>query len=146
MTVRSLIFLLIRIFLCALFIYSGFVKAWNPGIFFHDVLSYRILSAFPSTGVVWYLPYLEIVCGIALLIHGFIRVAAKVLSGLIILFMAAITSAWVRGLDISCGCFGAQEQEPMDYRLMLLRNITLLILVVWIGYFNNKLPPLNRSQ
>ena len=40
------------------------------------------------------------------------------LLALTVVFIAAITSAWMRGLDIRCGCFGAASTAPLAYDLV----------------------------
>jgi len=129
---NSVISLFIRTFMGGLFVYAGVVKVWNPGEFFHDVLSYRILPDFLAAGLTWYLPYLEIVCGMMLFFRSFARESATVLLGLLVVFIVALFSAWIRGLDISCGCFGSQND--LGYHWMLLRNITLLGSLLWLQW------------
>ena len=51
-----------------------------------------------------------------------------------VLFMVGILQAWLRGLDIDCGCFGAGDAtaEPgMNYGLTLLRDAAFLLLTAW---------------
>jgi Methylamine utilisation protein MauE len=60
----------------------------------------------PFAAVGYGLPFLEIALGGLLLAGLAVRLAASVSATLLILFVAAIASAWLRGLQIDCGCFG----------------------------------------
>jgi uncharacterized membrane protein YphA (DoxX/SURF4 family) len=71
------------------------------------------------------LPWLEIICGTAVLLGIYERGALAILCGALVVFTAAIISAWSRGLDISCGCFG--NSTPIeDYRITVLQRLGML--------------------
>ena len=104
----------LRCFLGGLFLYAGAVKAWDPTQFYIDIDHYRIL---PSLGVFLtaiYLPWVEVICGICLICKYFYSGAIVVLMALMGLFVAALGSAWIRGLDIRCGCFGGSSGMSND--------------------------------
>ena len=44
------------------------------------------------------------------------------------MFLAAVGSAWWRGLDIACGCFG-KDNAPADFPMLILRDTALLAAV-----------------
>jgi hypothetical protein len=48
-------------------------------------------------------------------------------------FIAALASAWSRGLDISCGCFG-RENATADFPLLLARDGALLLAALAIAW------------
>jgi hypothetical protein len=53
-----------------------------------------------------YLPWLEILCGLALMTRILYRGGVMILTSLMAVFILATLVAKARGLDISCGCFG----------------------------------------
>jgi putative oxidoreductase len=60
-----------------------------------------------SIRLAFYLPWLEIFCGLAL-IFGRLRVGAvTVLLALTVIFIAVSVAALLLGIDINCGCFGS---------------------------------------
>ena len=71
-----------------------------------------------------------------LLIVGFGVRAAAVAAGVsMVVFIAAVASAWVRGLAIDCGCFGGGGQvAPGQTRYLqeILRDVGLLLLAAWL--------------
>ncbi len=115
----------LRVIMAGLFLYAGFVKAMQPDIFLRDIESYRLLPYQASLLVALYLPWLEITAGLALLLPSWSRASAGLLAGLMTVFLVAIISAWARGLDISCGCFGATEAKT-NYPWLMLRDCLML--------------------
>jgi hypothetical protein len=55
----------------------------------------------------YFLPWFEVVTAITLFCRPLYLGALLAVSGLGMVFAVAVGSAWWRGLDISCGCFGA---------------------------------------
>jgi len=77
---------------------------------------------------------LEVIGGVLLLLGLFLRRSSIVATIVLLLFMVGIAQAWARGLDIDCGCFGYDAQNPdrgMDYAKTLLRDAAYLFLSVW---------------
>ena len=97
---------LLRLIIGVTFIYAGVVKALSPIRFSSDIHNYRLLPWSVAVALAFYLPWLEIVCGLALLSSRLFRAAVAFLVGLTIIFIVASASARIRGIDISCGCFG----------------------------------------
>lgn len=97
---------LAEILLGAVFLISGGLKAWAPAQFYGTIEGYQMLPAVIAFGMAYYLPYLEIVAGLGLVAGVKTLECAYVVSGLVGIFLVALVSAWVRGLDIECGCFG----------------------------------------
>lgn len=126
--------ILARLILAGLFIYAGVLKAIAPHAFLNDIENYQILPHAVSVGVSLYLPYLEILCGFSLLFKRFDLGACLILSLLTLTFVAALTSAWARGLDIECGCFGSGEGRN-QYGLDLVRDSALFAILglYWAG-------------
>lgn len=103
-----------RIIVGGIFLYAGVVKLRDPVAFAGSIAAYRILPYFANYVVAAVLPWLEILCG-ALLVTGVRFKGATVLLFLLnLIFMGALASALVRGLDIDCGCFrqGGGETSP----------------------------------
>jgi len=97
---------LCRLILAGVFIYAGAIKILDPQSFATDIGHYRLLPYPLTLAMGVYLPWLELLCGVAVLFRWRERGALLVLLGLCGLFAVALASAWFRGLDINCGCFG----------------------------------------
>jgi len=108
-----------------IFIYAGAIKAFDPVQFAGDVDNYKVLPWPVSVALAFYLPWLEIFCALALIVRFFYRGALSILGVLILLFTLATIAAKVRGLDITCGCFGHASQH-WSFPAHLMTNLAIL--------------------
>ena len=93
------------------FVYAGVLKVLDPVQFGLDIDNYKILPWFFSVRLAFFLPWLEMLCGLALIFHFLYRGGLSVLTALIVVFIGATVAARARGLDITCGCFGHASQH-----------------------------------
>jgi putative oxidoreductase len=98
--------LILRAGIAAIFIYAGGSKAFAPLRLITDIDNFHLLPWEATAPLAFYLPWLEIVCGIALFLGRLELGALLVVFVLTSLFVVALTSARVRGFGVSCGCFG----------------------------------------
>ena len=115
----------LRFLMAGLFIYAGVIKSIQPELFVDEIEAYRLLPYKLSLLLSLYLPFLEIVAGIALLLPRWSRISSALLIALMGIFLVALLSAWVRGLDIACGCFGVSEMTA-NYPWLLVRDVMLI--------------------
>lgn len=125
----------------ALFIYAGEVKAVAPAQFADDIANYRLLPHAAAVALALYLPWLEMICGLALVFKKAFRGALCILASLCLVFLAALASAKARGLDISCGCFGHAHPQPLGHELLL--DLALLAALLLILAFEFRARPSN---
>ena len=125
----ALFLLILRLSLGGLFVFAGLTKLANPSAFLTDVENYRLLPYVPAVAFSLYLPWLEIFGGACVVFRKLYPGALAILLGLIVLFTAALLSAWARGLDISCGCFGT-ERATANYPWHLLIELVILVGIV----------------
>jgi len=111
--------------LAAVFIYAGALKAFDPVQFASDIDNYKILPWSVSVALAFYLPWLEIFCGLGLVFRLFYRGALSILTALVLVFTLAIIAAKTRGLDITCGCFGHASQH-WSFPSHLATNLAIL--------------------
>ena len=65
------------------------------------------------------LPWIEIVAALALILHIRARPAAVLSTALLVVFTIAVGVAYLRGLDIDCGCFGTADGAQVGLRKLL---------------------------
>ena len=144
-----ILLLIARVILGGIFIYAAYTKmAPQPGMhwtfgsvrvsltmFANGVDSYQMLPEWAVEPFAHLLPPFELFLGLWLLSGIGLRWSGLVASGLVTAFVIAMFSAYLRGLTISCGCFGPGKQiGPQD----LARDGLLflpLALAVTIGAF-----------
>jgi putative oxidoreductase len=111
--------------LAGIFIYAGALKALDPVQFATDIDNYKILPWPVSVALAFYLPWLEIFCALGLVFRFLYRGAVSILTASILIFTLATIAAKVRGLDITCGCFGHASQN-WSFRAHLITNLAIL--------------------
>lgn len=89
------------------FLYAGAIKVIAPISFTTDIFNYQILSWPIAVRLAFYLPWLEIFCGLALIFHRLFAGAVALTTGLMLVFLVASVVAKARGINIDCGCFGS---------------------------------------
>ena len=109
-----------------IFIYAGALKALDPVQFASDIDNYKILPWPVSVALAFYLPWLEICCALGLVFRFLYRGALSILSASIVVFTLATIAAKVRGLDITCGCFGHASQH-WSFPAHLATNLAILM-------------------
>src|SRR5436309_1651385 len=125
---------IVDLIVAGIFIYAGAIKALDPVQFASDIDNYKMLPWPISVALAFYLPWLEILCGFALIFRVFYRGALSILTSLILVFTLATIAAKVRGLDITCGCFGHASQN-WSFPAHLATNLGILaaLLVLWLS-------------
>ena len=114
---------LFRCVLGCIFLTAGVMKIADPARFAEDIAHFRIIPLIPSLALALYLPWLELVIGGALL-TGYAKQGASLVSAFLMsTFAVAVFSAWLRGLNISCGCFGSHESSSLGP--VLIRDFAL---------------------
>ncbi|MEO0508945.1 MAG: MauE/DoxX family redox-associated membrane protein [Verrucomicrobiota bacterium] len=123
--------LVARLVLAWVFIRAGLPKVQDPVAFAASIDNYRIVEGSLSLWVALVLPWLEVVIGIGLLTPWLRQASGWAITALLGLFIGLHTSAWARGLDIDCGCFG-ESNETIGYHWLILRNSLLLLVAIFI--------------
>jgi uncharacterized membrane protein YphA (DoxX/SURF4 family) len=108
----------------AVFLWSGLIKVKDPLSFADAVRNFRIVGDPFAVLVAMWIPWVEIFAGVAVMFDRWKLAGATILVGAVFAFTAAVLSAWARGLDISCGCFG--EEVAVNYPVKVLQNILLI--------------------
>lgn len=153
-SVGRILLVIARVVLAAIFIFAAYAKMrpqpgmpWTLGsvrvslaMFAMGVDSYQMLPPSVVAPFAHWLPPVELVLGLWLLSGVGLRFSSILSTLAIIAFIAAMFSAYRRGLTISCGCFGPGEQIGPK---TLIRDTLLflpLALSVAIGSFRIRRP------
>ena len=131
----------VQLALGAIFIIAALPKIADPPSFAHMIYNYRILPAGLINISSLVMPWVELLCGIALVLGVWRRPALAIVTILLVLFVAAISFNLLRGNAIDCGCFNVSlanrtiEQRLGDMQLDILRDFGMLLMVgqLWWG-------------
>lgn len=116
--------------LAAVFLLAAWPKVTHPHAFAESIYRYHLLDHDWINVQAVYLPWLELVCALALLAAPRLRRGALLLVLLmLIMFTTAIAINVYRGVDIDCGCFSVSHTGSRIGWWNLARNAALLALV-----------------
>jgi uncharacterized membrane protein YphA (DoxX/SURF4 family) len=122
-----------RWLLGGVFVVAGALKVPDPAAAVRAVRAYQLLPEPLVAPVAFGLPVVEIAVGLALLVGVYVRTAAVASALLLAVFIVAVGSAWARGLQIDCGCFGNGGEVGAGetaYPLEVVRDIALLLIAL----------------
>ena len=123
---------ILAIIVGAVFIYAGFLKARDPVHFASDISNYQMVPWSVGVRFAFYLPWLELVCGFALVLHRFFSGALAITIALLLAFLGATAWARIHGIDVSCGCFGsAGTNLTLAWHLAILAGLLLATIYLW---------------
>ena len=132
---RNVLWRIVALIIGGIFIYAGVIKAMDPVAFANDIDNYKILPWPLVVRLAFYLPWLELLCGLALILRFFYRGGLFILTGLVSIFIIASVVAKARGLDITCGCFG-HASKNWSFSSHLALDFALLAAVVFLWFSN----------
>jgi uncharacterized membrane protein YphA (DoxX/SURF4 family) len=132
---------LLGLALGAIFLYAAHAKVLDPRPLVTIIWNYRILPPGPVNLMAIYMPWMELVVGIAL-VTGFKRRAAALCSaGLLVAFIVALGINAVRGVNVACGCFSTSAEDVHNAWLLVLRDLPMLLAALVMLFF----PPTRRA-
>lgn len=125
----------LRMLVGGVWIVAGLLKLPDPAASVRAVRAYQLLPEAVVPAVGYALPIIELLIGLTLVAGLLVRVGAILSCVLFVAFIIGISSAWARGLQIDCGCFGgggfdarAGEKYPWE----LARDLGLLFASAWL--------------
>jgi uncharacterized membrane protein YphA (DoxX/SURF4 family) len=132
--IKPLVALICRLALAILFLYAGVEKIINPREFAVAIYNYQLLPDRAINLLAVILPWLEVFLATGLLAGIYVRGTSLISALLFLTFAIALAVNLGRGLDISCGCFGAASGN-INW-LYLVRDVSLLIMSVFTLFFD----------
>lgn len=101
--------LLSRLVIGGMFIYASFYKIIDPAAFAKSIWYYHLVPGKLINLLALVLPWLEMICGLAVIVGFWFRGAAFWSNVLLLVFIVALSTTIVRGISIDCGCFRAAQ-------------------------------------
>ena len=115
-----------RFVLGMVFVTAAIPKIARPDLFAASIEAYEMLPIAVINVLAVLIPWLELLCAIFLISGVRMRPSAAVLGGMLFVFIVAIASAVLRGLQINCGCFGEGGGTPVGWG-KVLEDVALLV-------------------
>ncbi|HSN05857.1 MAG TPA: MauE/DoxX family redox-associated membrane protein [Candidatus Angelobacter sp.] len=127
-----------RLVLSGILFWSGLAKLLESNDARREaILAYRVFPPSWIDFLGWALPAFEVGLAALLLVGLFTRFAALATALLMLGFIVGISSVWIRGYSIDCGCFGGggnvgEEGKVWRYTSELLRDFLFMGMAVWL--------------
>ena len=121
-----------RLVAATVFAIAGISKVGDPQGTVRAVRAYRLVPEGAVHAVAYALPTFEIALAVLLVLGVATRVVGTVAATAVIVFIAAIASAGIRGLRIDCGCFGGGGAVTHTHYLLDIARDVLLLLVILV--------------
>ena len=117
----------------AVFIYAGGIKLLDPLRFASDIINYDLIPWSVAIRLAFYLPWLELLCGLALVFQRLFAGALALTIGLMAIFLVASVVTKARGIDVACGCFGSISGN-LSFTWHLVLDFVLLAILVGLWF------------
>jgi len=124
----------VQIGLGILFIIAALPKILDPPSFAHMVYNYKIVPWALINPMALILPWIELLCGVALVLGIWKGTARTIIAALLVVFIAGISINLARGNAIDCGCFNVADagktpaQRVASMWWDILRDLGMLLM------------------
>jgi putative oxidoreductase len=125
----------VQLALGAIFVAAALPKIADPPSFAHMVYNYRIVPG-PLVNLMGLtMPWLEVLCGLALIFGIWRGTARTIIGAMLMTFIIAIGVNLARHNAIDCGCFDvsvagkSREERIADMRFVVYRDLAMLLMV-----------------
>jgi putative oxidoreductase len=125
----------LRVVLASVFVAAAVPKLIDPSEFALAIQNYRIAPEALVGHLAMFVPVFELVVALGLLLPRYQRGAALLATVMLLGFAAAMAQARWRGIDLSCGCFGAALEGKVSW-LTVARTFGFGVLagaVLWLA-------------
>jgi uncharacterized membrane protein YphA (DoxX/SURF4 family) len=125
----------VRIALGGIFLISCAGKIADPAAFAAIVSNYQLLSPPMVTATAVVFPWIEALCGVALVFGRLEKGASMLVCLMMIVLTGLLFYNAYRGLNIACGCFSLSANAPSNVAVNTTRNLFILATGAWILFF-----------
>jgi putative oxidoreductase len=132
----------------AVFVFAGLTKIVDfqpfrfvdPMEFARGIDNYKILPWTISVWLAFYLPWVEMFCGFALIFRRLYSGALTLVLALMLVFIGGSVAAKARGIDITCGCFG-HVSDHLSFAWHMALDLAILagVVALWRKRPNDQL-------
>jgi uncharacterized membrane protein YphA (DoxX/SURF4 family) len=128
----------LRLALALIFVAAAPQKILAPDDFAVSVASYLILPDVLVNFTALTLPWLEMIVAILLVCRAWTGPALLLANAMLLAFLAAVTSAYVRGIDLNCGCFSSAPTASEDMVFYIVRDVVFVALGLTAAWLHRR--------
>jgi uncharacterized membrane protein YphA (DoxX/SURF4 family) len=123
-----------RLVLGVIFIYASYDKILNPKAFAEVIYNYQILPNGLINVTAIFLPWLEILMGVFLIVGFWMPGTILWCNILLVVYIGALCFNLARGIDVNCGCFSTTKGSSISIETILW-DAAFLALSVYLLFF-----------
>ncbi|MDY6906392.1 MAG: MauE/DoxX family redox-associated membrane protein [Thermodesulfobacteriota bacterium] len=124
-----------RLVLGGMFIYASIHKIVHPEQFVDILNGYNLFPAATLHPIAVFVPWLELICGAAVVFGIFPRGAVAIINLMLLMFIIAISINLLRGHEFDCGCFSFSHDPTVSVVHLLVRDIISLVMGLYLLFF-----------
>lgn len=128
----------VRFAVGATFIVASVYKIRDPGAFAKSIWYYHLVPGDLINLMALVLPWVEFLCGVALIMGLFYQGAVVLINVMTVTFVFALGTTIVRGLDIDCGCFKAGHAATKAAWKALAFDLVLMLFALQLLFSRSK--------
>ena len=129
----------VRLYLGGVFLLACFFKILDPAEFALGVATYQILPLQLINLQALVLPWVELLTAVMLVVGFRTRAAALLIAGMMVMFIVALSLALAQGLEMGCGCFASEGDDPISATTMVRDGIWLAMAAYVLVFDRNPL-------
>jgi len=142
---HDLITLVVRLVVGVTFIIASYYKIVEPASFARSIWYYHMVPGVLINLMSLFLPWLELVCGICLVLGVCYRGAVTLVNLMVLVFLVALSTAIARGINIDCGCFKAAQVSSESAWEALWFDLGLIVLTLQLLFSRSRRWMLTRT-
>jgi len=124
-----------RLILGVVFIYASIDKIAHIDQFARAIYYYHILPGWIVNVMAIVMPWAELFAGICLIVGYYPRGAAALIGIMLVMFLIALSIVYLRGVDISCGCFSVSDRAKSSALNLIWRDLILFVMTIQVYFF-----------
>jgi uncharacterized membrane protein YphA (DoxX/SURF4 family) len=124
----------VQIALGIFFVAASLPKLVDPPSFAHMVYNYRIVPGALINLMALTMPWIELLCGLALVLGIWKDAARSIIAAMLLIFIVGISINLMRNNAIDCGCFDvtaagkSHEERIADMHFVVIRDLGMLLM------------------
>jgi len=135
---NDLLTVVLRVAVGVTLIYASIYKINDPGAFAKSIYYYHLVPGDLINLMALILPWIELLCGLALILGLFYHGAVVLVNVMMVTFIFALSAAIVRGIDIECGCFKAAKASTDSAWEALALDLVLILFTMQLLFSRSK--------
>lgn len=134
-----------RIILGGTFLLAAIPKILDPQGFAIDISHYAIFPKWTINIIAITVPWIEVFIAISIIFKIAYEGGVLLINMMLIAFLILLAQAWIRGLDIDCGCFGhsgARESVSKAF----IRDLFYVVWAILLFLYSKHQPHLEKEE